>query len=184
MVEVVDEQRLVRASQQGDHEAFENLVRQHQRMIHSLTYRMTGSWSDAQDLAQETFLHAFRQLPNFRGDAKFSSWLYRIAVNQCLNWKKRAAHQTRLGQQWQDEQLEPGTPDNEDAAHEVQQALLKLKPNQRAAIVLTTYDGLNHAEAARLIGCSETTVSWYLFTARSKLKTLLRHLKTTIGGVS
>lgn len=183
MVELADEQNLVRASQQGDHEAFEQLVCTYQRMIHSLTFRMSGSWADAEDLAQETFLQAFRQLQNFRGDARFSSWLYRIAVNQCLNWKKRSANQTQLSERWQKEQFENAIRETNEAAGEVQQALLKLKPKQRAAIVLTVYEGLNHAEAARALGCSETTVSWHLFTARSKLKTLLRHLRSE-GGIA
>src|SRR5665213_201844 len=85
-----DEQKLIRASQNGDADAFEALVRGNQRMIHSLTFRMSGSWSEAEDLAQEAFLQAWRQLDSFRSEARFSSWVYRIAVNQCLNWKKRA----------------------------------------------------------------------------------------------
>ena len=82
-----DQQAWIARSQQGDHEAFAALVQCHQRMIHSLTFRMTGSLADAEDLAQETFIQAFRQLGAYRGEAKFSSWLYRIAINRCLNWK-------------------------------------------------------------------------------------------------
>ena len=64
-------------SQNGDHAAFESLIRTHQRMIHSLTFRMTGSMADAKDLTQETFIRTFRQLAAYRGDAKCSSWLSR-----------------------------------------------------------------------------------------------------------
>ena len=64
-------------------------------------------------------------------------------------------------------------------AHQIQEALMKLPAKQRAAIVLTTYDGLTHAEAARVLGCSEATVSWRLFAARGKLKRLLKHLEST-----
>ena len=85
-----DEQQLwVEQSRNGDHAAFAALIRAHQPMIHSLTYRMTGSVSDCQDLAQETFIRAYQQLDSFNGTSKFSSWLYRIAVNACLDWPRR-----------------------------------------------------------------------------------------------
>lgn len=171
---MTDEQSLIRASQQGDHAAFECLVREHQRMILSLAYRMTGSWSDAEDLAQESFIQAFRQLDRFRGEARFSSWLYRITVNHCLNWRKRAIRESEIHEEWSQEAAAESP--RADYSQQVQEALLKLKPKQRAAIVLTTYEGRNHAEAARLMGCSETTVSWHLFMARAKLKTLLAPL--------
>src|SRR5271167_3936531 len=88
MPELDEEQDWIRMSQQGDHAAFEELIKFHQRMIHSLTFRMTGSTADAEDLAQETFIRAFEQIGSFRGTAKFSTWLYRIAVNTCLNWRQ------------------------------------------------------------------------------------------------
>lgn len=156
----------------GDHEAFEALIRDYQRMIHSLCYRMTGSLADADDLAQETFIQAYRYLPDFRAEARFSSWLYRIAVNQCLNWQKRSQRRARMHEEWVKQELEP-SHGNSGRAQQVQDALLTLTPKQRAAIVLTTYDGLTHAQAAQALGCSETTVSWRLFAARRKLKRIL-----------
>jgi len=80
MVELDEERGWIRDSRQGDHAAFAALVRLHQQMIHAVTFRMTGSEADAEDLAQETFIQAFRQLHYFRGDSKFSSWLYVISV--------------------------------------------------------------------------------------------------------
>jgi len=74
---------LVVQCQKGSPAAFEELVRNHQRMIHSLTFRMTGSSADAEDLAQEVFIRAYEQIGSFNGAAKFSTWLYRIAVNAC-----------------------------------------------------------------------------------------------------
>jgi RNA polymerase sigma-70 factor (ECF subfamily) len=79
------DEELVLQSQNGDPAAFEALIRNHQHMVHSLTYRMTGSLADAEDLAQETFIRAYEQIGTFRGASKFSTWLYRIAVNTCLN---------------------------------------------------------------------------------------------------
>jgi RNA polymerase sigma-70 factor (ECF subfamily) len=144
-------------------------------MIYSLAYRMTGSAADAEDLTQETFIRAHQQLAGFRADAKFSSWLYRIAVNHCLNWRKLALHRDQLHDDWQ-VRHDTVAPD-QSLVQTVQDALLKLNPKQRAAIVLTIYDGLSHAEAARALGCSETTVSWRLFAARAKLKRLFKRAK-------
>jgi len=171
-----DDQGWVERSLQGDHEAFEALVRRYQRMIYSLAYRMTGSAADAEDVTQETFIRAYQQLSGFRAEAKFSSWLYRIAVNQCFNWRKRAARRDQLHNEWQARHAGAAAPDNA-LAQNVQDALLKLNPKQRAAVVLTLYDGLSHAEAARVLGCSATTVSWRLFAARAKLKRLLKDVK-------
>ena len=164
---------LVLQTQNGSPAAFEELIRQHQRMIHSLTFRMTGSLADAEDLAQETFIRAYAQIGTFRGTAKFSTWLYRIAVNTCLNWRQSEARRFQLQEKcaeefaaWRaDGENPPG-----DQANEIQVALLKLPAKQRAAIVLTIYDGLNHAEAAKVLHCSETTVSWRVFAAKRKLK--------------
>src|ERR1700675_1938667 len=100
MPELDDEQRWVRMSQAGDHEAFEALVARHQRMIHSLTYRMTGSLADAEDLAQETFINAYRQIGSYRGTSKFSTWLYRIAINACLTWRRRETLRVEATANW------------------------------------------------------------------------------------
>ncbi len=178
-----DEQGEISRSLQGDHEAFESLVRRYQRMIYALSYRMSGSAADAEDLTQEVFIRSYRELGNFRADAKFSSWLYRIAVNQCLNWRKRSTRREQIHQDWHADNANDFAADSETTsalAQQVSEALQKLHPKQRAAIVLTTYEGMNHAEAARVLGCSETTVSWRIFAGRSKLKRLLK--SATIGG--
>jgi RNA polymerase sigma-70 factor (ECF subfamily) len=167
---------LVLKSQNGDPAAFEELVRNHQHMVHSLTYRMTGSLADAEDLAQETFIRAYGQIGSFRGASKFSTWLYRIAVNTCLNWRQSEARRFQLQAHVAEElsaRQAGGENSSADGSNEVQGALLKLPAKQRAAVVLTIYDGLNHAEAARVLGCSETTVSWRVFAAKRKLKRLL-----------
>src|ERR1700744_2035434 len=100
MVEPEDEKNWVMRSRHGDQIAFENLIRSHQAMIHSLTFRLTGSVSDAQDLAQEAFVRAYQQLDTFQGTSKFSSWLYRIAVNACLDWRRREKRRLELHTQW------------------------------------------------------------------------------------
>jgi RNA polymerase sigma-70 factor (ECF subfamily) len=178
MVETDDEKIQVTRSRSGDHAAFEALIKTHQAMIHSLTYRMTGSVADSRDLAQETFVRAYQQLGSYHGTAKFSSWLYRIAINACLDWRRREKRRADLHTDWSQSQIIAHSPagaaaDVDDLSRDVQAALMKLPEKQRAAITLTTYGGKNHAEAATILGCSETTVSWRIFSARRKLKKIL-----------
>ena len=165
----------IRQSQAGDPQAFAALVRGYQQMIHALTYRMTGSTADAEDLAQETFIQAYRRIGSFRGDAKFSSWLYRIGINTCLNWQKSRQRRERLHDEFSRHDTAPGNVDEITA--KVQAALLQLPDKQRAAIILTVYEEMNHAEAARALGCSETTVSWRVHMARKTLKRWLTPVK-------
>lgn len=171
------DEALVLQSQNGDPAAFEALIRNHQHMIHSLTFRMTGSLADAEDLAQETFIRAYRQIGSYRGAAKFSTWLYRIAINLCLTWRRRESCRFEMHADWTQMNGAPSNRDGSDVAGRVQAALLKLPAKQRAAITLTVYDGRNHAEAAEILNCSETTVSWRVFAARRKLKRWLSEEK-------
>jgi len=169
------DEALVLQSQSGDPAAFAELIRKHQRMIHSLTYRMTGSLADAEDLAQDTFLHAYRQIGSFRGASKFSTWLYRIAINACLTWRRRETRRVEAAADWAAKNGAPqaageGPETGNEWSERMHEALLKLPAKQRAAVMLTLYDGLNHAEAAEVLSCSETTVSWRVFAARRKLK--------------
>ena len=169
------DEALVLQSQSGDPAAFTELIGRHQRMIHSLTYRMTGSLADAEDLAQETFVNAFRQIASYRGASKFSTWLYRIAINACLTWRQRETRRFEVAAEWVEtngasKAMGEAAEGANDCCERVHEALLKLPAKQRAAVMLTLYDGLNHAEAAEVLNCSETTVSWRVFVARRKLK--------------
>jgi len=177
------DEALVLQSQKGDTAAFSELIREYQHMIHSLTFRMTGSMADAEDLAQETFINAFRQIDTYRGTSKFSTWLYRIAINACLSWRRRETRRMEATADWAESNAAlhgdsaEGAETGSELNGRMHAALLKLPAKQRAAVMLTLYDGLNHAEAASALGCSETTVSWRIFAARRKLKRLL-----TLGG--
>lgn len=174
MGESDEDQLWVEQSRRGDPEGFAALIRQHQRMVHSLTYRMTGSVAEADDLAQETFVRAWQHFHTFQGESKFSTWLCRIAMNACLNWRRREDRRREVQQTWAKDAWDEGASRGSDPAAElnqrVQAALDSLPAQQRAAIVLTVYQELSHAEAARALGCAEATVSWRVFAARAKLK--------------
>jgi RNA polymerase sigma-70 factor (ECF subfamily) len=176
------EQEWIRQSREGHSEAFEALVRQHQRMIHGVTYRMTGSVSDSEDLAQETFIRAWAHLDSYSGASKFSTWLCGIAIHACLNWRRRENRRDELHSNWSAEigQSSPGADGekcNGDLNARVQQALSRLPAKQRAAITLTVYQEMNHADAAKALGCTEATVSWRIFAARRKLRKWLNSRK-------
>ncbi len=179
MVAENDEQECIRQSLAGKPEAFAVLVQRHQRMIHSLTYRITGSLTDAEDLAQETFVRAWQHLDSFQGEAKFSTWLCRIAMNTSLNWRRREGRRHEVHQTWASHALNDGAPQDSGTGsselnHRVQAALDRLPAKQRAAIALTVYQEMDHGEAARVLGCAEATVSWRVFSARRKLKRWLK----------
>ncbi len=166
----------IERSRAGEPEAFGALVARYQHMVHVLAYRMTGSTADAEDLAQETFIRAYDRLGSFRGTARFSSWLGRITIRLCINWARQQQRLRQLHATWDAETRDDGTPHPDTfnaTAHRqemVRSALMRLPAKQRAAVALTLQEGLSHAEAARILGCSETTVSWRLFAARAKLK--------------
>ena len=165
-----DEPNLVEASRSGEAEAFAKLVARYQTMIHALTYRMCGSDADASDLAQDTFVVAWNRIDQFRGESRFSSWLYRIAMNLCLNWRARLARESQAKLELSQQQCDDSRSPEDARTRHLQAALMQLPPKQRAAIVLTVYDELTHGEAAEILGCSETTISWRIFSARRKLK--------------
>lgn len=175
-----DERELIRRSRLGQAEAFTALVSLHQRMVHSLTYRMTGSMAEAEDLAQEAFIRAWQHMDSFNGDSKFSTWLCRIAMNGCLNWRQRESQRGKIHERWASDTWnassdEGGRRAGAELSRRVQEALNRLPVKQRAAIVLTVYEEMNHAEAARALGCTEATISWRVFSARTKLKRWLKH---------
>ena len=172
-----DELNWIQNSLAGDTEAYAAIVKEHQKMVHAVAFRMTGSLADAEDLTQETFLRAFRQIDSFRGESKFSTWLCQIAVNLGLNWCARENRRDDIHSEWAADAISEndsrgGFPD--ELSRRVQNALDKLPAKQRAAIVLTIYENQTHAEAAKTLNCTEATVSWRVFTARQKLKRLLK----------
>ena len=174
-----DESRLIEQSLAGDPEAYAVLVNQHQNMVRAMTFRMTGSLDDAEELAQDAFLRAYRQLGSFQGGSKFSTWLCKIAINLSLDWRRRENRRDGVHSQWVANAISQndssgGFPD--EFSRRVQDALNKLPVKQRAAIVLTIYENQSHAEAAKILGCTEATISWRVFAARQKLKRLLRDL--------
>ena len=172
---------LVARSIGGDSESFNELILRWERPIYALAYRTIGREEDARDVCQETFLRAFRALPGFRGQAKFSSWLYRIALNLCRDWMRRE-RRARLVQPPEDVDLmelavaaEPSESiedlvSRKDQARLVERAMATLSEEQRTAIVLKEYHGLTFQEIADVVGCPLSTVKTRLYQGLTVLR--------------
>lgn len=168
---------LVAAARDGDREAFDELVRVTYASTYTLAYRMTGSEDDARDVVQEAYLRAYRGLRRFRGDARFSTWLYRITAN-CA-----ATHLGRRARHRHDE-LDDATPvadtspdrdpqlraDADDLRQRLQVALAELPPRLRAVVLLRDVYDLPHEAIAAELGISESAAKVRLHRARNKLR--------------
>ena len=175
------DEELVARSKTGDTDSFNQLVKRWERPIFALAYRTLGREEDARDVTQETFLRAFRALSGFKGDAKFSSWLYRIALNLCRDWmrKDRRAPLVAVPEGVDVEQLaaEHGPVETvEDLAaraelsREVEKAMAQLPAEQRHAIILKEYHGLTFQEIADLMKCPLSTVKTRVYQGLSTLR--------------
>lgn len=176
---------LVARSRGGDQESFNQLILRWERPIYALAYRVIGRQEDARDVCQETFLRAFRALPGFKGQAKFSSWLYGIALNLCRDWMRRQRRaptvQFSEGVDPVDVASERGPVESiEDLVSRrelsavVEEAMVLLPEEQRTAIVLKEYHGMTFQEIADLQGCPLSTVKTRLYQG---LTVLRRHLE-------
>ena len=162
------DEELVAKSKTGDLDSFNQLVKRWERPIFALAYRTLGREEDARDVTQETFLRAFRALAGFKGDAKFSSWLYRIALNLCRDWMRKERRTPLVavpeGVELQDLAAEGGPVASvEDLAARaeltrgVARAMELLPAEQRQAIILKEYHGLTFQEIADLMKCPLST---------------------------
>ncbi len=180
------DEELVTRSMGGDKASFDQLVVRWERPIYALAYRVLGREEDARDVCQETFLRAFRALPGFKGQAKFSSWLYRIALNLCRDWmrRQRRAPVSQIpedmdpvemaGEQGPAESIETLVVRRELSAI-VEVAMARLPEEQRTAIILKEYHGMTFQEIADLQGCPLSTVKTRLYQG---LTVVRRHLET------
>lgn len=173
------EGELVARAREGDHDAFGELVKTHADRAYAIAMRMTGRPADAQDVVQESMIAAWQHLDGFTGGSSFNTWLTRIVINRCHNHRRASRPEApldgldeghdglRLGGEW------GGGPDDAVVSRArlaaVQEAILDLPFDQRAALVLHTVAGCSHAESARTLGISEAAARVRVHRARAAL---------------
>ncbi|MFQ3671261.1 MAG: sigma-70 family RNA polymerase sigma factor [Verrucomicrobiia bacterium] len=184
----LSDEALVRRCQAGEVAAFDELVLRYKERLYGVLYNLTSNHEDTNDLLMETFDKAFRSLVNFKGDASFYTWIYRIGVNRALNHlekRKRRRGEMSLNEidwdlderkEWAESPLRTD-PERRAELNELQnklnESLQKLSEEHRTVVVLSDIEGLTHAEIAAIVGCSEGTVKSRLHYGHKQLKKLL-----------
>jgi RNA polymerase sigma factor (sigma-70 family) len=160
-----------------DRRAFGELVARHQSAVRGLLRRLTGGdLAQADDLAQETFLRAYRGLRGYRGGAKFSSWLYRIACNVFFSRDRGSREALQEPAALEAGSVEESLPDRLLERYDLERALATLKPRERAALILTYANELTHEEAAGVLDCPLGTLKTHVARAKEKLRRQLEEV--------
>ena len=192
---LVAEQELISRSQKGDLDAFEELVARYERQVYTIAYRYMGNPEDASDLAQETFIKVYKSIDKFRGDASFSTWIYRVTSNICKDElrKIKRKYQTSLDQEiWLDEgsvtkQVMDTNPTPEEAYEQkelkkyLQDLIAGLSPEYRMVVVLRDIKGYSYEEIAEITETSLGTVKTRLNRARKALCEQLKSVQRRGG---
>ncbi len=188
----MDENELIRRCQKGDLAAFDDLVRVYEKKVYNLAYRMSGNHEDANDLSQEAFLRVFQSLKDFRGQSSFSTWLYRVVSNVCLDELRQRGRRLTVsidepvssdkGETMQRQLADNAPPPDELAERRevrevVQAAIGELSEEYRVVIVLRDLRDLSYQEIAEVLDCSLGTVKSRLNRARLALKEKLSQLE-------
>lgn len=163
---------LARKAQQGDRDAFERLLSEHYTMMYRVAYRFTGLKEDAEDIAQEICMQMVHKLASFRGDSSFSTWLYRIVVNHCRDFIRKTQSRRGLSQTYLELEKQQ-VADHQDSNRKTAWLYRKLRELEDGLLetaLLVLAEDLSHAEAAQVLGCAESTVSWRMHEIRKLLK--------------
>lgn len=179
------ENGVIRSVLDGNINDFEKLVTAYEKNVYNLALRMVGDPDDAADITQETFIKAYRALGSFRGDSKFSSWIYRIASNVCLDFLRSRSRRAQVPLSFENEDAEgeielPDMSQNPEkvlmkklSMEAVRRGMEKLPPKQRQILVLRELCGLSYAELAQTLSVEEGTVKSRIFRARKRLCAIL-----------
>lgn len=170
------DEELVRKASAGDREAFGELLDLHYDRIFRFCFRLTGSREEAEDLTQDICLALPAKLKSFHGRARFTTWLYRVAMNAAHDRRRRAGSRTKAAQGWGDWEVNRRVVAAERAADLdwLRRSMTALPDDLRDTVALTVDGEMTHAEAAEVLGVSEGTVSWRLSEVRKRLRAIWR----------
>ena len=171
---MTSDEDLARAAAQGDAEAFATLLARHYDGMFRLSFRLTGKTDQAEDLTQDICAALPAKISSFRGQAKFTTWLYRVVVNAAQDMRRRRASQARAAEGWGDlERMQRSAAIESAAALDwLQSAMRALPEDLRDTLALTLDQELTHAQAADVLGVSEGTVSWRMSEIRKRLRAM------------
>jgi RNA polymerase sigma-70 factor (ECF subfamily) len=179
LVETV-ERDLIEACRRGERDAFRALFETHKDRVYSIALRYSGDEALAMDIAQDTFLKLFSSLPDFRGDSTFSTWIYRLVVNACLDHKRRSWRLAPLADELIAILRAPGDSLNallhSEMRDRVRAAVETLSEDMRMTVVLRYTEGLSYDEIAEVMGCSAGTVASRINRAHKALERKLSHV--------
>lgn len=185
---------LVEKSRAGDVAAFEELVKRYEKKIYTLAYRYSGNYDDANDIAQDAFIKAYRSMPSFKGEASFATWLYKITVNVCRDEFRKKIRHNNLSL---DEAIQPHreTPifaatklspqeyaEREDLKDFVKRCLKSLSSDHRLILILREIYGMSYNELASCMECPMNTVKARLHQARQALKKKIMDRRELLDG--
>ena len=170
----VSDEALARAAAGGDHEAFSSLIARHYDRVFGLAFRLTGRREEAEDLTQDICAAMPAKITAFRGDARFSTWLYRVVVNAAHDRRRRTAAHAKAAAGWGEVELarRAEAEETRSALNWLQCAMAKLPEELRDTLALTIEEGVTHAAAADVLGVSEGTVSWRMSEIKKRLRAL------------
>jgi RNA polymerase sigma-70 factor (ECF subfamily) len=186
MVLDANDREVIEACQRGDWDAFRLLFEAHKDRVYSIALRYCGDKSAAMDIAQETFLKLFSSIQDFRGNASFESWLYRIVVNRCLDHQRRSRRLMPFLEGLLDIVSAPAESVLQELLRaemtkDVQRIVGTLPPEQRIVVVLRYTEGLGYEQISEILGCSVGTVASRLNRAHKVLERRLSHLRVRGG---
>ena len=180
----MDEKHILARARRGDLAAFEELVRQNEKRVYAVALRSSGSPEDAADITQEVFLRAWRSIEEFRGDSGFSTWLFRITMNLCVDFARHKHAQPQTQPLVGEDDTERPIPDpaptpeehleNSELGRELAAALDEVSEEHRRIVLLRDVSGLSYTEIAEVLEISEGTVKSRLSRARIALRTILQ----------
>ena len=170
-----DTNALISRAVSGDADAFQNLAQRYYMIVYKIAYKWCGQREDAEDIAQDVFIKLPEKLDGFRGEASFTTWLYRLTINAAKDYARKAsriAGRERPFTEGFDAASNEVQADEQLMARQAYADIYTLPEPIRDAVLLVYSEEMNHKQAAIILGCAETTISWRIFQARKLLKSL------------
>ncbi len=179
---IQDEQLMVLTAQ-GDNEAFDVLIRRHQSLVYCLATRLTGNQTTAEDIAQDAFLRVYQSAGRYSPTAKFTTWLYKIVYNLCIDHIRRPRHLTISDESFDGFSADTtvtGELEAREISEKIHNAIEQLPDRQKQAVIMHRFGGLSHSQIAEIIGTTNAAVESLLVRAYAELRIKLKNLKETM----